>query len=63
MSLPIFSSLKRTASTQKAKIELDKALLNLKETENTLNLEVEKAKSDLYPEKNEAFKNVYSNEI
>ena len=45
-SLPIFSSLKRTASTQKAKIELDKALLNLKETENTLNLEVEKAKSD-----------------
>ncbi len=46
MSLPIFSSLKRTASTQKAKIELDKALLNLKETENTLNLEVEKAKSD-----------------
>ena len=46
MSLPIFSSLKRTASTQKAKIELDKALLNLKETKNTLNLEVEKAKSD-----------------
>ena len=46
MSLPIFSSLKRTASTQKAKIELDKALLNLEETENTLNLEVEKAKSD-----------------
>lgn len=46
MSLPIFSSLQRTASTQKAKIELDKALLNLKETENTLNLEVEKAKSD-----------------
>jgi len=46
MSIPVFSSLKRTASTQKAKIELEKAKLNLKETENTLNLEVEKAKTD-----------------
>ena len=46
MSIPVFSSLKRTASTQKAKIELEKAKLNLKETENTLNLEVQKAKTD-----------------
>ena len=46
MSIPVFSSLKRTASTQKAKIELEKAKLNLKETEKTLNLEVQKAKTD-----------------
>jgi len=46
MSLPIFSSLQRTASTQRAKIELEKAELNLKETAATLNLEVQKARND-----------------
>ncbi len=46
MSLPIFSSLQRTASTQRAKIELEKAELNLKETASTLNLEVQKARND-----------------
>lgn len=46
MNIPVFSSLGRNASTQRAKIELDKAEENLTETEQKLKLEIATAKSN-----------------
>ena len=46
MSFPVFSSFQRRASTQKAKIEIEKSNNLLEETINNLNLEVEKSRSD-----------------
>ncbi|WP_372973416.1 TolC family protein [Muriicola sp.] len=46
LSIPIFSSLKRSASTQRAKIALEKAKTQLTETEEQIRLQLEKAKSD-----------------
>ncbi len=46
MSFPVFSSFQRRASTQKAKIEIEKSENILDETKKNLNLEVEKTRSD-----------------
>ncbi|NNJ89635.1 MAG: TolC family protein [Eudoraea sp.] len=46
LSIPIFSSLKRSASTQRAKIALEKAKTQLTEIEESIRLQLEKAKSD-----------------
>jgi outer membrane protein TolC len=46
LEIPIFSSLKRSASTQRAKIALDKAKTQLTETEERIKLQLEQAKSD-----------------
>jgi len=46
LSIPIFSSGMRSASTQRAKINLEKSLTELEETEQRLKLEIESAKSD-----------------
>ena len=46
MTIPIFSSLGRTASTQRAKINLSKAEDDLIETEQKLQLEIAAAKSE-----------------
>ncbi|MBU2997684.1 TolC family protein [Cellulophaga baltica] len=46
LNIPIFSSLKRSASTQRAKIALEKAKTQLIEAEQQINLQLEKAKSD-----------------
>jgi len=46
MNIPIFSSFERNASTQRAKIELDKAEENLTETEQQLLLDIATAKSN-----------------
>ncbi len=46
MSIPIFSSLGRQASTKQAKINLDIAQIELKETAQRLNFELRSAKSD-----------------
>ncbi len=46
LSIPIFSSLKRSASTQRAKIALEKAKTQLTETQERIRLQLEKAKSD-----------------
>ena len=46
LEIPIFSSLQRSASTQRAKINLDKAKAELTETEQNLRFEYEKALSD-----------------
>ena len=46
MNIPVFSSFGRNASTQRAKIELDKAEENLTETEQQLLLEIETSKSN-----------------
>ena len=46
MSLPVFSSFQRRASTQRAKIEIEKSENILNETKKSLNLEVEKTRSD-----------------
>jgi outer membrane protein TolC len=46
MSIPIFSSLGRSASTQRAKINLSKAENDLIETEQKLQLQIAAAKSD-----------------
>ena len=46
LNVPIFSSLRRSASTQKAKIELDKAKTDLLQTQQNLLLKVESAKTD-----------------
>lgn len=46
MSIPIFSSLGRTAATQRAKINLDKAEDELIETEQKIKLQIATAKSD-----------------
>lgn len=46
LKVPIFSSLKRSAKTQRAKIDLDIADIKLKEIREKLNLQVKKSKSD-----------------
>ena len=45
MTIPIFSSLGRTAATQRAKIDLEIAKEDLTETEQRLRLEIANAKS------------------
>ncbi len=46
LSIPIFSSLGRSASTQRAKIALEKAKTQLLEAESQIRLQLERAKSD-----------------
>ena len=46
LNVPIFSSGKRRASTQRAKINLEKSKDDLTETEQRLNLQIETAKSN-----------------
>nr|WP_294934076.1 TolC family protein [uncultured Flavobacterium sp.] len=46
LNIPIFSSLGRSSRTQQAKIAYDQAKTNLTETEQKLQLEYQKAKSD-----------------
>ncbi len=46
LNIPIFSSLGRSASTQRAKIALEKAKTQLEEAEAQIRLQVERAKSD-----------------
>ena len=46
LSIPIFSSGMRNASTQRAKINLEKSKTDLNQTEQRLKLEIESAKSD-----------------
>ncbi len=46
LSIPIFSSLKRSASTQRAKIALEKAKTQLTEAEQQIRLQLENAKSN-----------------
>ncbi|WP_419213412.1 TolC family protein [Maribacter sp. X9] len=46
LSIPIFSSLKRSASTQRAKIALEKAKTQLTETEQQIRLQLENAKNN-----------------
>ncbi|WP_435135162.1 TolC family protein [Formosa sp. A9] len=46
LNIPIFSSLGRTAATQRAKIDLDKANENLIQVEQELQLQIATAKSD-----------------
>lgn len=46
LSIPIFSSFKRTAGTQRAKIALEKARTQLTEAEEQIRLQLESAKSD-----------------
>ena len=46
MNIPIFSSLGRSAATQRAKINLEKAKEDLTETEQKLKLQIASAKSD-----------------
>ena len=46
LSVPIFSSLMRSARTQQARISVDKAKTQLKEAEQKLQLQYEKAKSE-----------------
>ncbi|HZJ35511.1 MAG TPA: TolC family protein [Gillisia sp.] len=46
LNIPIFSSGMRGAKTQQKKIEYDQALLQLKETENMVRLQINSAKND-----------------
>ena len=46
LEIPLFSSLKRSASTQRAKIALEKAKTQLTEAEEQIRLQLERAKSD-----------------
>ena len=46
LSIPIFSSLKRSASTQRAKIALEKAKTQLTEAEEQIRLQLENARSN-----------------
>lgn len=46
LKIPIFSSLQRSAGTQRAKIALEKAKTQLTETQERIRLQLEKAKSD-----------------
>ena len=46
LSIPIFSSLKRSASTQRAKIAMEKAKTQLEETRQKINLQLEQARSE-----------------
>jgi outer membrane protein TolC len=59
LNIPIFSSLKRSASTQRAKIALEKAKTQLTEAEEQIRLQLENARSNytLAIEQYETFKN------
>jgi outer membrane protein TolC len=46
LSIPIFSSLKRSASTQRAKIALEKSKTQLTEAEENIRLQLQRSKSD-----------------
>jgi len=46
LNIPIFSSLERSAGTQRAKIALEKAKTELQETEKQLALQLERARND-----------------
>ena len=46
MSIPIFTSFKRSAKSQQAKIELEKAKVDLKQTEQKILVEVENAQTN-----------------
>ncbi len=46
LKIPIFSSLNRSATTQRAKIALDQAKTQLTETEEQIRLQLDRAKSD-----------------
>jgi len=46
LNIPIFSSLKRSASTQRAKIAMEKAKTELTETKERIRLQLEQAKSN-----------------
>lgn len=46
LNIPIFSSLERSAGTQRAKIALDKAKTELQETEKQLALQLQRARND-----------------
>ncbi len=46
LNIPIFSSLKRSAGTQRAKIALEKARTQLTEAEEQIRLQLQRAKSD-----------------
>ncbi len=46
LNIPLFSSLKRSAGTQRAKIALEKAKTELTQTEERIRLQLENAKSD-----------------
>ncbi|WP_055435987.1 TolC family protein [Lacinutrix algicola] len=46
LNVPIFSSGMRSAATQRAQINLEKSKINLTETEQVLNLQIQSAKSD-----------------
>ena len=46
LEIPIFSSLKRSATTQRARIALEKAKTQLTQTEEQIRLQLERAKSD-----------------
>ena len=48
LNIPIFSSLKRRAGTQRAKIALEKAKTQLTEAEEQIRLQVERAKSEYF---------------
>ena len=48
LNIPIFSSLKRRAGTQRAKIALEKAKTQLTEAEQQIRLQVERAKSEYF---------------
>lgn len=46
LNIPIFSSLERSAATQRAKINLEKSKIDLTETEQQLKFQISSAKSD-----------------
>lgn len=46
LNIPIFSSLERSAGTQRAKIALEKAKTELQETEKQINLQLKKSRTD-----------------
>ena len=46
MSIPIFTSFKRSAKSQQAKIEVEKAKVDLKQTEQKILVEVENAQTN-----------------
>ncbi|WP_455169871.1 TolC family protein [Aegicerativicinus sediminis] len=58
LSIPIFSSLGRSAATQRASIELEQAKLDLEETASQIQLEINRASSDF----NYAIENFYNKE-
>jgi len=46
LDIPVFSSFKRSASTQRARLNLEKSKSNLEETTNKIKLEINKARSN-----------------